>query len=987
MSVAERRTKLDTVNVPITGPDAQLSPLWWAPGLAPQERAADGTPPGRPAWAAFVEDALAGMTGRAAAGDTPAFAEVGIPLRPLVDDAWQQVARGAGTAPGCDLAGLRGAFADWLGGRLANLVARTFVTELKAARPVLAGPTSRRRFVEFVEWLSERGNLAALFAKYPVLARMLGQACVHAVDAQVELLRRFEADRADIVGGLLGGVDPGLLVTVEPGAGDQHERGRSVAVLRFANGARIMYKPRSQDVQVLFGELVRWLSAKLEDGPDLRAVAVVARPSYGWLEFIEARACTDVDQVDRFYRGQGATLALLYAVDATDMHYENLIACGEAPVLVDVETLFHPRLPPTMLADPDPAIAALDASVYRTALLPQFQIGDHGALDLSGLGGDAGRVFPLDRVSWTGVGTDQMRLVRVPVAFEGAANRPRLHDAEIEPAEYLASLLSGFRSGYDAMLVNRDELLGEQGILRRFAGATTRLVSRPTQVYATLLTESTHPDLLRDGQARDQLFDLLRHDTADGSVAHALVDDEIADLWAGDVPMFAGRPGSRDIRTSTGRTVPELLAEAPLDAVRRKVSGLGEMDRRYQEWLITAAIGARTQPPVVEHQSGSVIADPPVAGTPDPERLLVEACGIADDILAMAAHDARRANWVGMELGDGRHWAVQPMDAGLGNGYTGVAVFLAQLGKLTGVARYTELARKAVRPLPGLLDAMTADPEIARAVGPGAFLGLGGIAYALSRITSLDEDASLTSCLLRTVDLLAGCVDDEQAGLTLGRAGGLATMLSVCEESGLPAAGNLAEAFADRLVERPAPVPAAAGFADGSAGVAFALARFDPGAGPYLATARAIMPHELDTTNHAWCSGTSGMLMAHTALARRAPGYREPHDRLVITLGRRPPIRDMSLCHGELGVLDSLAILAAGGHRESAELLPICTARVLAILGKYGPRCGTPNGVSSPGLLTGLAGIGYGLLRLGFPASVPSILALDPQPTQKGAEL
>ena len=33
--------------------------------------------------------------------------------------------------------------------------------------------------------------------------------------------------------------------------------------------------------------------------------------------------------------------------------------------------------------------------------------------------------------------------------------------------------------------------------------------------------------------------------------------------------------------------------------------------------------------------------------------------------------------------------------------------------------------------------------------------------------------------------------------------------------------------------------------------------------------------------------------------------------------------------------------------------------------------CGTPLGVDSPGLMTGLAGIGYGLLRLAEPARVP----------------
>ncbi len=41
-------------------------------------------------------------------------------------------------------------------------------------------------------------------------------------------------------------------------------------------------------------------------------------------------------------------------------------------------------------------------------------------------------------------------------------------------------------------------------------------------------------------------------------------------------------------------------------------------------------------------------------------------------------------------------------------------------------------------------------------------------------------------------------------------------------------------------------------------------------------------------------------------------------------------------------------------------------------------RCGTPLAVETPGLLSGLAGIGYELLRLAEPELVPSVLALEP---------
>ena len=45
------------------------------------------------------------------------------------------------------------------------------------------------------------------------------------------------------------------------------------------------------------------------------------------------------------------------------------------------------------------------------------------------------------------------------------------------------------------------------------------------------------------------------------------------------------------------------------------------------------------------------------------------------------------------------------------------------------------------------------------------------------------------------------------------------------------------------------------------------------------------------------------------------------------------------------------------------------------------PLCGTQTSLASPGLMAGLAGIGYGLLRLACSERVPSVLVLAPPAT------
>jgi lantibiotic modifying enzyme len=88
---------------------------------------------------------------------------------------------------------------------------------------------------------------------------------------------------------------------------------------------------------------------------------------------------------------------------------------------------------------------------------------------------------------------------------------------------------------------------------------------------------------------------------------------------------------------------------------------------------------------------------------------------------------------------------------------------------------------------------------------------------------------------------------------------------------------------------------------------------------------------------------------------------------------------DHSLDQGDLGSLELLERAAVMLEdttlsRETERM----AAMILADIDDHGWRCATPLGVETPGLLSGLAGIGYGLLRAARPDVVPSVLTLDP---------
>jgi lantibiotic modifying enzyme len=60
------------------------------------------------------------------------------------------------------------------------------------------------------------------------------------------------------------------------------------------------------------------------------------------------------------------------------------------------------------------------------------------------------------------------------------------------------------------------------------------------------------------------------------------------------------------------------------------------------------------------------------------------------------------------------------------------------------------------------------------------------------------------------------------------------------------------------------------------------------------------------------------------------------------------------------------------------EKLEQITSLLLASISQHGWVTGAPFGVETPGFMTGLAGIGYELLRLASPEQVPSVLSLAP---------
>ena len=243
----------------------------------------------------------------------------------------------------------------------------------------------------------------------------------------------------------------------------------------------------------------------------------------------------------------------------------------------------------------------------------------------------------------------------------------------------------------------------------------------------------------------------------------------------------------------------------------------------------------------------------------------------------------------------------------------------------------------------------------------------------------------LATWLAASLELTGRLKPDEFPTYAEGAAGGLTAMQAI---QGNAAATRLAERYADELVNtvelglRRGRVAADHGFARGYQGIAWALGRYGVPGDRYMDAARAAA--DLDRPerpgSHGWCSGDAG-----TALARLSAGVPADLEAYLRTAAERPVLADLSLCHGELGAVEPLVWLAERDHPAVEAVRRRRAGLVLAAVQQYGPQCGTPRSVPSPGLLTGLAGIGYGLLRLAFAERVPSVLLLEPTAGPKRA--
>lgn len=443
----------------------------------------------------------------------------------------------------------------------------------------------RDAYDSFIGYLTQR-DLAPLWDAFSALESLLVGRTQLFIAATAELCRRWMADREAIAAVFPKLRGPASPRNIRLGLSESHCGGRTVARLSFGGDFALFYKPRSVDMELGFGRFLDWFNRQDHGLPSLRAVSVLRRPDYGWMEEALPAPCDNLDAVARFYQRSGMLLALADLFCAVDFHSENLIASGEQPVAVDLETLFHPPGPFESVQS-----SAQVNSLERTELLPRPITA--GSYVICGLGAvPRGADIQFRQHGWRNINSDDMAPCELPASFPAGAV-PRYVDDSPSVAPWVGDILSGFSAMHEFFRRRRDELWGDNGpIACAFAGGCSRFVLRATRIYAELLRRAVQPSPLTVQDSWRLSFAPLCHRD---QLLDQLCRLEKKALERMDVPCFTTQTTEQFV-SSEGQSIPEFFTSTGFDLARRAAYVIDDSALNEKLAVISRALQEATYP-------------------------------------------------------------------------------------------------------------------------------------------------------------------------------------------------------------------------------------------------------------------------------------------------------------------------------------------------------------------------------------------------------
>jgi type 2 lantibiotic biosynthesis protein LanM len=895
----------------------------------------------------------------------------------------------------------------------------------QAARTEVPGDDSR--YLDFVARM-RAGGLRRLFDDKPVLPRLIAIVARQWLEVSRELVARLDWDHGLIEQQLLGGLAPGRTAGIVGDFSDPHNGGRSVLVLTFENGARVVYKPKDLRLDFAWYRLILRLN-EANPPTDLRAVRTIARDGYGWTEYVAHTGCHDRDGCARFFTRSGAWLALFHCFASTDMHQENMIAAADHPVPIDLEMVLQTSVEEYKTDDPETlafeAVAeALGNSVLMVGLLPTYvRFPENKILAFGGV--ISGWNESKRRVRWQDPNSDAMRPTNGAETSEATPNLPHVDGRYAQFSDHVDDFVDGFET-YASFLLERIAVDGVEALLEGFDDVFIRKVIRPTQFYSLLLQRLRNHKCMDDGVLWSVQTDFLARlanwdkDT-DSDSFWPLQRAERSALVTLNVPFFGSAGDGNEIGDLSGNLV-KTTAIPGVTRARARIRSLDRHDIAWQKEIIRQSTVSASLPADLKASAPESRRVGTEASTPARGVCAREVDEIAGQLADLAIRRGSAAAWMGLDwLGDSDISEFVLLGPELYNGVSGIGVFLSAHADVTGSQRSAEMALAGVAHLRKTIRGRNA-ARFARSLGLGGAIGLASIVYGLTMMSNFLHDRSLLDDAHRATELFTDdlIAADKLLDTLGGSAGAILGLLRLHRDTASEHALRWATRCGGHLLDQSRTGPVGArtwngpgfgpraltGMSHGAAGFAYALASLAEATGreDFVAAASECLVFENATYDPKrmnwpdlrgdgeprwacqWCHGAAGIGLARVGMLKRGAQADGLDPTIIATdiensvggVERAWPSRVDTLCCGTLSGIELLREAAAVLRQD--DLRNLATRHLKTIVesasssGDY--RWNAGNRRFNLGLFRGLAGVGYTLLRE-IDASLPNVLIWD----------
>jgi class II lanthipeptide synthase len=857
------------------------------------------------------------------------------------------------------------------------------------------------------------GGFRHLFEAKPVLLRLMAVVVRQWIEMSREFVLRLDTDLPAIRREILRSNTDSRVARIDGDLSDPHNGGRSVRIISFEDGLRVVYKPKDLRLDIAWYDLVQRLNGA--GAPiELRAVRAIAPDGYGWTEFVDHTEYTGTAGSNQFFRRAGAWLALFHSFVANDMHQENMIAAGEHPVPIDLETILQSsENHDTSDAEAEAFDLATDKlanSVMMVGLLPAYgRSPDNSVFAMGGMTADWNSKI---KIQWDNINSDAMRPKKSKETGSTNPNLPRANGQYARFADHVDDFVAGF-ADYARFLAAQGGK--RQKLYEDFAGLSVRKVIRATRFYSMLLQRLRNCRTMDDGvmwSAQADFTARLAEWDRDSDDFWPLQRAERSALIALNVPHFVSPSDGNEIRDANGISV-RTEAKPGLDRARARMRDFDEHEIEWQIEVITENTRSLARPSVPAADRERHVEEVAVHSTT--KAFIAEADKIAEELSRYAIRRGPGAAWIGLDcLGDADVFQLVCLGPDLYNGVSGIALFLAGHARVTGRRSSAELALAGLSHLRKNLKSRNV-ARMARSLGVGGATGLGSIVYSLavtSKLLHRDDllaDAYVAARLF-TDELIAA---DRQLDVIGGCAGGILGLLRLYRDTHSADVLNRAIRCGEHLLAHARLGPegrrswvgqgsgkeALNGMSHGAAGFAYALASLASASGreEFAQAASECIAFENSSydagrTNWPdlrgegaptwpcqWCHGATGIGLARVAMAktgaRDSKGLTADIENALEGARKAWPGGVDTLCCGTLGSVEFFCEAGSVlGHKDLSET---ASRRLMAVLqaaassGDFRWNSGKRN--FNLGLFRGLAGVGYTSLRQ-TDASLPNVL-------------